>query len=244
MSASFLILGFVTRYIVFEVVSIAAFLLGSAFTFSSMESYIKARAASSAFASSLKSLAGLLSRDGFVGRLVFVPNREKNNVTAVIEKEAGGSTGTSHGLDTVSITPIGEDLVKMYDEELDGISGKDVDYLSLWLPKVIVDAYGLASKMKIRKIGENEFSFVFERPMFRDMCSEFIESGQRELICAKIGCPFSGSVPHAFSKALGKVVYFDGCRYDPLKRNATGTFRIGPSVGTSEEAGQAHESSN
>lgn len=241
MSASFLIIGFVTRYIVFEIVSIAAFLLGTAFTFKSMESYVKSTPANRAVVSPLKGVANLLSDLGVNGKVAYIPASSSNSVVAFVSRDPNASAIPVEAAvgevsaDGVAMTPLSEDLVRLYDEELDGIKGKDVDYLSIWIPKVIVDGLGLVSKVKIEKKGEEAFSYVFERPIFKELCSEFLNHGQSEQICGRIGCPFSASVPHSFAQALGKVVYFEGCTYDAAKQHAKGSFRIGPSVESPSE---------
>jgi len=78
-SVAFFVLAYVTRYIVFEVTSIASLLLGAVMIFTSLEPYMKTRAANEAIYSSLRILEDFLNRLNARGKAVYIPPAPEHN---------------------------------------------------------------------------------------------------------------------------------------------------------------------
>lgn len=227
-----LLLAYFTRYLVFEVTSIAALLMGSAFVFTSMESYVKTRPANLSVRAPLMSLHQSLVGAGLTGRVLYVPGkREGEQVKMFVPKPDVGSTkfsedpflGDAHG---VLLTPPGEGVVKILAEELDGLADKELKYLEEWLPRAVVEGLGLAESMKL-EVKDDDIKVEIRRPSFQSLCQD---AELNETVCLRFGCPFSSGVAASLAESTGRVVKFVTCGHDSNKETSSGLYRLGAQI--------------
>ena len=233
-SGSFLILAYITRYIVFEVISILALLLGVVFVFTSMELYMKVNVANRAVISSLIPLTSLLNHLRVKSKAVYIPSAsEKHSHKIFLPTQGGDSLPTIEEIAKddstaflekgILLPPIGSALLQLYEEELGDLRNFDLEYLMAWLPRVLVDGLKMAERVEItRKI--DEIHVKITDSVFRYLCQQ----PAVKVVCEVTGCPVCSSIGEAISKNTGHVVYYLKCEYDPLTRETDIFYRLGP----------------
>ena len=252
-SGFFLSLAYFTRYIVFEITSILALFLGVVFVFIGVEPYVKMSVASRAVTSSLIPLSRLLSHLKVEGKAIHIPaTSEQGSSKIFIPKHSRGSLPSFEKIanrddvvilgEGVLLPSVGDALLQLYEEELGDLRSIDLDYLMEWLPKVLVDELRIAESMEITQKGM-EIHVKLTESAFRQVCQR---TEAAKVICETTGCPLCSSIADAIAKTTGQIVYFLNCSYDPVTRETSAQYSLGPSIKTlmkkeEEEKGQQNK---
>jgi len=236
LSGFFLLLAYVTRYIVFEVISILALLLGVVFVFVGIESYVKMNVASKAVVSSLIPLASLLSHLKVEGKAIYIPPVSKQHsgkiflptqgVVSLPTFEEIRKEDSLSVLDKGVLMPsFGSALLQLYEDELGDLRKLDLEYLMAWLPRVLVDGLQMAEKVEmIRKV--DDIHVKMTNLAFRNVC----QHPAAKVVCDVTGCPVCSSIVEAFSKNTGRIVYYLKCENDRVKRETNAFYKLGPAL--------------
>jgi len=235
-SVIFLILAYVTRYIMFEVTSIVALLLGAILVFTSIEPYVKMDVANRAAISSLAALSEILAYLKIEGKAAHIPptrNQSKGRTFIPMQSESSLPTLEEITKDRVVIPgkglllpSTGSALLQLYERELGDLRKIDFDYLVEWLPRVLVDGLQMAEKMEITRNGE-DIHAKLTSSAFRHLCQQAETSN---LICETINCPMCSSIADAIAKNTNRIVYYKKCSYDPSSLETTAHFVLGPTL--------------
>lgn len=249
LSGSFLLLAYVTRYIVFEVISILALLLGVVFVFISVESYVKINVANRAVISLLVPLASLLSYLKAEGRAIHIPPTSEQTFGRIFLSKRGGVAlpafegVTKEGSIAVSnegvlLPSVGNALLQLYEDELRDLRNFDLEYLMAWLPRVLVDGLQMAEKVEMtRKV--DDIHVKITNLSFRNVC----QHPAAKVVCEVTGCPVCSSIAEAVSKNTGRIVYYLRCENDRVKREINAFYRIGPALEELRQREKAEETS-
>ena len=221
-----LILAFLTRYLVFEVTSVAALLMGSALVFTNMESYVKARVANLSMRGPLMALHQSLINSGFAGRAFYIPDRNQGDpvkmLIATSNADPQAAVLNEQSVQGTLLDAPGEGVVEILREELGGLSGKNFIYLEEWLPRAVVEGLGLAEKMWLKLEGD-EVKMEIQRPVFQTLCQD---PELNETVCVRFGCPFAGGIAAALAESTGRGVEFVTCGHDRKLETSTGLFML------------------
>jgi len=236
LSGLFLLLAYITRYIVFEVVSILALLLGVVFVFTGIESYVKMDVANRAVVSSLVPIASLLSYLKAEGKAIhippvseqragriFLPKRDEVTLPAFEEITRESSIAVLN--EGVLLPSVGNALLKLYENELGDLRNFDLEYLMAWLPRVLVDGLQMAEKVEMNW-NADDINVKMINLAFSNVC----QNASAKVICELTGCPVCSSIAEAFSKNTGRIVYYLKCENDSIKRETNAFYRLGPAL--------------
>jgi len=235
-SVVFLFLAYSTRYLAFEATSILALLLGIIFVFSNVEPYVRVDVADRAIVSPLVPLASLLHYLKAEGKAIYLPPAsEQHSGKIFIPTKGVFSLPTSEEMMTedsltildrgVLMPTISSALLQLYEHELGDIRKVDLEYLMVWLPRVLVDVLQLAEKMKMIENTKGIHVRMIDSA-FRNLCL----NPNAKIVCEIIGCPLCSSIAEALSKNTGRIVYFLGCENNVLKRETNVFYRLGPAL--------------
>jgi len=236
LSGFFLLLAYVTRYIVFEVTSILALFLGVVFVFIGVESYVKKDVANKAVISSLVPLASFLSYLEAKGKAIYVPPTyeqrsgriylpKQNGVALPAYKEITRETSVAVLNEGVLLPSVGSALLQLYENELGDLRNLDLEYLMAWLPRVMVDGLQMAEKVEMTQNASN-IAVKITGLAFRNAC----QHPDTKIVCEITGCPVCSSLAEAVSKNTGRLVHYLGCKNDSVKRETTTFYRLGPTL--------------
>jgi len=235
LSATLLFFAYITSYITFEVTAILALLIGTALLVSHLEPHVKLRPAGRAVLSYIQLFIELKRALSLSGRGVFVPCRaggarlllptedgvDESTVSKVVDEDVVVGGG---GL---LLPSPGQSLYQLYEEELGGIRGRDLEYLFEWLPRVMVDGLSLCERVEMVAVGDRIHT-ALTRPFVRSLCQR---SDMRDSICCSIGCPLTASIADTLAVSTGRAVEHVRCRYDPLRLEAYATHSLGGKIG-------------
>ena len=230
LSAAFLILAYISRYLVFEAISILTLLTGTIFIFTDLESYVKARVASEAIVSSLIPLNQLLDRLKACEGAIYVPDPKKEGSVKVLMPRGrelnGGGGFPPTDVDGIPVSSTGSGLLQLYRREFGSFRNVTLPYLAEWLPRILVEDLKIAEGVEIVQDGA-EVHVRLISPAFRQVCQrrERIEN-----VCKLVGCPISSSIAEALAETTGRRVQYVGCRYDPIRWEVNVLYRLGPVV--------------
>ena len=129
----------------------------------------------------------------------------------------GGKSSNSGALPTM-----GRGLYEGYEMELGDLHDKGLEFVRLWLPRTLVDGFGLASRVTMSQ-DKNEVATRMEKPFVRHLC---INPYVKEHVCGTIGCPLVASIAEALASASGKSVQHVGCNYDSTTQTAVAKHAI------------------
>lgn len=206
----------ITHDLVFEITFLLTMPVGLLLIFRSVETYVRAGTSSVIFTSLLydfKALSDALLVDD---RPLFVPTG-KGEVQVCFGDSSSGKS--------VVLPELAKPLTSIYELELGRLSGLELRYLSMNLPKVIVDGLQLAEAARIEAEGDN-ISFTVERPTFWTL---YLEDGLKPLY-DKIGCPLAWSVAESIAKSSGRIVRYVGYECSERERLLRYRYVLGPGV--------------
>ncbi len=212
-SVAFFALSFITRYLLFEVSSLTAFVLGVILLVSDAEQHIRLYSAAAALEGPVRTIVLMLRDKGWTGTGVFVPEKYSVKVRFATRGKAN---------DPILIEPYGEGLFAAYQSEIGDIANRGREFAITWIPRVLVDALGLAEKVKMAT-KDTEVTTTLVRPFVRPLC---VMPFFTENVCNTMGCPLINSIGHALAVAEGKEVSHVKCTYDPLTQTAVATHRV------------------
>lgn len=229
-----LLLAFFTRYIVFEVVSIVALLLGIIYAFIGAESYVRADVARRVASSSLLPLQQLLEKFDYGEKAVYLPPLDGAKAGRVLLPAAPGTvqklveTGQLEMTDKgVMISSTGEVLFEAIEEEFSDLQAIELDYFLEWLPRVLVDGLGLAVRAEaVRKQDE------ITARLWSATLGQWHRQPWVGKVCEQIGCPINGAIALALAKTTGRAVSISGCSELVKSRITKMTFMLGPRLKT------------
>ena len=230
---SMLLLGYFTRYLPFEVTSIVALLVGSAFVFTSMESYVKARPANLSIRAPLITLHEMLVRSGLTGKTFYIPGSQGETVKMLVQKSDSAAPNPTDTVDPndVLLIPPGEGIVRVLAEELNGLTDKQLKYLQEWIPKAVVEGLGLAERMKLDVKGD-DLKVQIHRPSFQTLCQD---PELNRTVCLRFGCPFSSGMAASLAEGTGRVVEYVGCSHEGKSETSTALYRLGQQIRSLKE---------
>jgi len=238
LSAAFLILAYISRYLVFEAISILTLLTGTIFIFTDLESYVKARVASEAIVSSLIPLNQLLDRLKAGGGAIYVPNPKKEGSVKVLMPRGrecppthnlsvnGGGGFPPTDVNGIPVSSTGSGLLQLYRREFGSFRNVTLPYLAEWLPRILVEDLKIAEGVEIVQDGA-EVHVRLISPAFRQVCQQ---RERIENVCKLVGCPISSSIAEALAETTGRLVQYVGCKYDPIRWEVNVLYRLGPVV--------------
>lgn len=238
-SGFFLFLAYVTRYIVFEVISILALLLGVVFVFTSVESYVRTSVANRAVVSALMPLAKFMNHLDVDRKAVYIPalsNADKGRMFIRLNSESPvrplfGGLEDATAIDTsalgrgVFLPSIGSGLLQLYERELGDIRNFDLDYFVEWFPRVFVEGLKMAERMEMLR-EDDEVKVKVVESALRYLC----EDKDVRRVCEVVGCPIVVSIGEAIAKNRGCAVFYLKCEYDLLRRETNVSYKLGPSL--------------
>ena len=212
-SGIMLAVSYLTRYTLFEVVSIASFVLGVILIASELESKVKLVPSAASLVGPLLAFAQQLSDNGLNGKATYVPSREG------VEMRIGSGSG---GAMPVSLPPVGRGLFEAYERELGPLRERGASYIETWIPRVLVDGLGIVEDAKI-KVGGDAVEVKFRGPFVRPLC---VRRDINEKICGRVGCPLVSSMGESLAASLTKSVTHIGCTYDTPSQTSVARFSI------------------
>ena len=140
---------------------------------------------------------------GFKGGYVYIAS-EKDLHNPIIGDLPEGKTILENPKGLL-LTPPGLDLVNLFEKELEKeLIQVDFEYLSVHLPKLLVEKLEIANGFKIIK-KDNKVNVKIVGSIFEDICKQLRDSG----ICNSIGCPLCSSIACALTRTLGKPVIIE-----------------------------------
>lgn len=249
MSGFFLLLAYITRYIVFEVISILTLLLGAVFVFIGVESYVKQDVANRAVVSPLVPLASLLSHLKVEGKAIYIPPASKQHSGKIfLQTQDEVSLPTFREilkennlsvLDKGILMPsFGSALLQLYEDELGDLQKLDLEYLMTWLPRVLVNGLRIAEEVEMTQ-NANDIHVKIANLAFRNVC----QNPASEIVCKVTGCPVCSSIAEAVSKNTGRIVYYLRCETDQVKRETNAFYRLGTTLEELKERKKVEETS-
>ncbi len=228
-----LLLAFFTRYIVFEITSILALLIGILFAFSSAESYIRAEVARRIASSALLPLSELVERLGYAGKVVYLPPAKGASTGRVLLSKSGDvarsliesgqvDAGSDEG---VLVSSPGEVLFGAVEEEFSDLRAAELDYFLEWLPRVLVDGLGLAARAEAVRNWDEVIVQLWSPSL--GMWHQQPWVGK---VCERVGCPVNGAVALALAKITGRAVFVSGCKEMAKSQITKMEYSLGPLV--------------
>jgi len=206
------LLAYLTNYLLFEVTSILSLFLGMTLVFAGLETYIRSRPANMIAKSPLVTLKETLEKDGKIGNALFYYDQDKIPLMKLDSDNSASRT----------LSTVGNDLMKLYEEEIGSIDGKGFDYVREWIPKILQESLKLSDRVTIEKTdGKVKASLL--KPSFELLClSPELKNG----ICDKIGCQVQASICQAIARGTTSKVRFDGCVYDSATRESVASYTL------------------
>jgi hypothetical protein len=208
MSGVFFGLSYLTSFLLFEVTSLSAFMIGMLLLATEIEPRVKLLPATEGMLGPLMTVVALAKSMGFEGKALYEPL--KNGVQMKFHS-------ASASFSTFSMPAVGQGLFDEYQKELGDVHKKGAEFVGYWLPKVVVDGLGLSEKAEIRFNGDT-IETITKKPFVRNLC---VQQFMTENVCGKFGCPLVSSYGEMFADALNEPVLHDGCVYDPKTQTAT-----------------------
>ncbi|MDA4127904.1 MAG: hypothetical protein OK422_00330 [Thaumarchaeota archaeon] len=214
LSSVLFVVSYVTNDFVLEIASIASFSVGAVLLAYEVEPRVRLYPSSMSLLGLMKISAELLQKAGFGGAVTYEPLED--GIYMSFEKRTADGT-------SAKITPIGQGLFETYERELGPMSGKGEDFVTLWLPRTIVDGLGLAERMRMVRVGP-DVETTITKPFVRALCvNEFMTKN----VCPTMGCPLVASFAQALASSTGEPVSHLGCSYDPHTQTATSKHSVG-----------------
>jgi hypothetical protein len=234
MSAIFLIFAYMTRYMVFEIVSIIALFLGVLLIFTGIESYMKEIVGNQALASPLIALNEIVeSHYGFYeGNAVFCPPIDNMPARTFLPRETNSPLPTRENLTEntillpnqgILLPSTGAGLLELYEDEIGNLQTMDHKYFLTWLPRVLVEGLKLCERADIG-VQNEKVQVEILGSVFRYLCQQ----EKMRTACRKIGCPLTSSIAGSFAKNLGRAVRYQNCVVEPKQRKTVIHFELGP----------------
>ena len=211
-SAALFALAFATGTLISEVSSLTAFVLGSLLLISSFEQRVAIFPTVEAVEGPVKAFVSLLEAKGWAGKAAFVPKPDGIQMVLVTHNSPAES---------MEMSPYGHDLVEYYESQAGEFSGRGLEFVEEWLPRVLTDAAGLVQSASITH-DKNEVSTKLVRPFVRPLC---VKPFFTEKVCNNLGCPLVNSVGEGIALATGVAVSHVRCTYDPLTQTATAVHK-------------------
>jgi hypothetical protein len=220
-SAFFLGAAYLPNQTILEVTSATAFIFGVMLLASDIEQKVKLLPASASLYGPTIAFSQLADRGTEKFKAVFRPTSntvegkgEGGMMSLVAEEPAGGVD--------LDVPSVGDGLVTVYERELGSLQGKDREYLTTWLPRVMTQALGLAEKVKIEEL-DGVLKSTMVRPFVRALC---IKESMQSNVCCATGCALAASIGQSFARALDRDVAHVSCTYDPIAQTATSTHKV------------------
>ncbi len=228
-----LLLAFFTKYIVFEITSIFALLIGILFAFTSAETYVRAEIARRIASSSLLPLGQLIEKLGFTENAIYLPPAKGATAGRVMlskSEDAPQSLLESGQIDTLSdrgllVSSTGEILFEAIEEEFSDLHETELDYFLEWLPRVLVDGLGLAARAEAVR-NQDEVSVH----LWSATLGQWHQQPWVGKLCGQMGCPVNGAVALALAKTTGRAVLISRCNESGKSRTTRMEYRLGPLV--------------
>jgi hypothetical protein len=220
-SAFFLGAAYLPNQTILEVTSATAFIFGVILLASDIEQRVKLLSASASLYGPTIAFSRLA--EGRVEKFKAVFRSTSNGVqgegvvgmmSLIAEEPTGGAE--------LEMPSVGDGLVTAYERELGSLQGKDGEYLTTWLPRVMTQALGLAEKVKIKE-SDSTLTSTMVRPFVRALC---VRESMQNSVCCTTGCALAASIGQSFARGLDQDVAHVSCTYDPISQTATSIHRL------------------
>jgi len=214
-SGILLIIGYLTRYLTFEIASIMTLLVGAILFLYNLDPQIRIRPVSQTLLSIIRSFIDLREFLDSSGRGIFIPS-EDGSVNLEIPIKVGENLreksikSNLKNNNSISIRSPGNGLYRLYVEELGELNEMELSYLFKWLPKTMVERLNLCEKVEFTVVNDT-YHTVLTRPFLRDICRR---EDVKEPICYSIGCPLTSSIADSLAMFSGKKIQHVTCRYE------------------------------
>ena len=195
-------------------VGLALIFWGGLLHFISPTRYVKSSLLNSTAISSCSAIDGIISALRLEGDGIYLPPESledlkggrlfmarKNHdfpipVTSKEDKAALNQSG-------MIMTPLGIDLVNLYEEELgaDFVKVK-LDYLQDNLPRLFIEGLEMAKGFRI-SVKDDTVEVQIENSIFADLCKE---ARKLPIVCKRIGCPLCSSIASALARTTGRPI--------------------------------------
>jgi hypothetical protein len=220
-SVSFLMLSVSDQFIVYEVDSLVAFLIGVVLLFRDPRARVQAGVLDAMMLSSGQAIAELASHDA---GYTYLPLGERVEDVVIVPTSPGSSSPPSGGLPPPSktITPPGRALATLFLRE-SGLTDATMDGLAVSLPRIVCEYLGLADSLSIRGEDDN-VEVILHRPA--SVCRPRSD-GTNPASRGVVGCTVASFFAILYSSASMRPVILEDCAHD----EATDTWRIGLTFG-------------
>jgi hypothetical protein len=223
-SAILLILAYFTRYLTFEVSSLLALLIGSILMIYNLDPQVKIRTSSQAILSGIQIFIYLKRSYNASGKgeyalsktnevKLFIPKESEDYENDIDKNPEAIIKDNNHGL---LIDSPGQQLFRLYEEELGHISGMNLSYLIEWLPRVMVDSLNICEKIEMF-IVNNEVHSILSGSFIRSICQR---NDIKKDICYSSGCPLTASIADTLAISQKTQIRHIECRYDQLSQKS------------------------
>ena len=212
-SGAFFALAFVTRYLLFEVSAVAAFVFGVVLLVSEPEQRVRLTPVAGSLDGPVRAVIAFLDSRGWKGNAKFVPNEKSAKV--LFDSTAGDGV-------PIVIEPPGAGLAELYTDNAGEFVGRGVEFVGTWIPRTLVDLLGLAESARITH-RDGEVSTQIVKPFVRPLCVKPFFTAN---VCSRMGCPLVSSIGETLAVATGDVISHVNCSYDPVSQTAKAVHRI------------------
>jgi len=220
-SILFLVLSVYGQFIVYEVDSVVAFLIGVVLLFRDPRARVQAGVLDAMLLSSGQAIAELASH---AGGYTYLPLGESVEDVVVVPTRPGSSSVPSGDLRPPSkrITPPGRALATLFLRE-SGLTRATMDGLAVSLPRIVCENLGLADSLSIRDRGERvEVILLGPASVCRPR-----SGGTNPPSPGVVGCTVASFLAVLYSSASKRPVVLEDCAHD----EATDTWSIGLNLG-------------
>jgi hypothetical protein len=207
------VVSYASQSLLFEIASLASFIIGAALLLSEVEPRVKLFPTSSSSLGSLLALAEVAEKELQSYAAYFTPVDGDTRMKLVSKADSG----------ELVIPSIGEGLFQAYQRELGNLSRRGLDYFSSWIPKTAVQGLNLADSLKVYLDGGGVVKTVIEKPFIRALC---VREDMRTRVCCTMGCPLVASIAQTIAQSAGKSVLHMGCSYDAATQTATSLHKL------------------
>ncbi len=226
---AFLVAGYFTGYLGFEVMSAVMIPAGVFFTFAGVEPYMKSTLAGQSVISTMRVLREALYANSDEGHAIFVPGKDRQSQVRMFIPSTDAFDASAPGDWTAGhfYTPLGHDLFQAYFHELGGKTEANMASLLDQLRTVTTSGLELVDDVQF-EVSQSQIRVHIKNATFAEIgrYPDLVDG-----VFRKSGCPVTNSMAEWISFGTGlKVKWVDG-ELDPIRRSASFTLSIFPAAG-------------
>ncbi len=224
----FLVAGYFTGYLGFEVMSAVMIPAGVFFTFAGVEPYMKSTLAGQSVISTMRVLREALSANSDEGHAIFVPGKDRQSQVRMFIPSSDAFDASVPGEWTAGhfYTPLGHDLFQAYVHEVGGKTEGNIASLLDQLRTVTTSGLEMVDDVQF-EVSQSQIKVQIKNATFAEIgrYPDLVDG-----VFRKSGCPVTNSMAEWISFGTGlKVKWVDG-ELDPIKRTAAFTLTLIPAA--------------